>query len=246
MDVLHRLRRDLVIANRILANEGVIDAYGHVSVRHPARPDTFLLSRSRSPEFVVEEDIMEFSLEGGALGGDERHPYLERFIHGGLYEARPDIRAVIHAHPDAVLPYSITGIPLQAVVHDASDIGERVPVWEIRDKFGDETDLLVRNVEMGRDLAAAFGDTQRAVLMRGHGLAAGAPDLASVVRMAVYMVRNAHTQTIARSLGSFTPLSAGEIRARREGASFQSSAPAMWRSWEYWAERAGCADLLSV
>lgn len=245
MTVLQPAIRHLVAANRILANEGIIDAYGHVSIRHPERPDRYLLSRSRSPQFVSVDDIMEFELDGTPVDDSGRPPYLERFIHGGLYEARPDAMAVIHAHTESVLPFTITDVPLQAVVHDAHDTGTGVPVWEIRDKFGDETDLLVSTMEMGRDLAARFETDHRVVLMRGHGFAAAGPALSTVVRAAIFLARNAHVQTVAQSMGTFTPLSPGEINARRTRPAFQPDASAMRRSWEYWAERAGCSDLIA-
>lgn len=234
----------LVAANRILANEGVIDAYGHVSVRHPERPDRFLLSRSRSPQFVTVDDVLEFELDGTPVDPNGPAPYLERFIHGALYEARPEFNAVVHAHTESVLPFSITGVPLRAVVHDASDIGETVPVWEIRDQFGDETNLLVTDISMGRDLAATLGQN-RVALMRGHGFAAGGASLPMTIRMVIYMARNAHVQTVAMSMGTPIPLSSGEMRARRESKGLQPDSPAIQRSWEYFAERAGCADLIA-
>ena len=156
---LERLLHDLVIANRILAHEGVLDAYGHVSVRNPLRPDHFFLSRSRSPELVTREDIMEFDYAGNPTPGDTRPPYLERFIHGGIYEARPDIHAVVHSHADEVLPFTIANRVLQPVIHTASDIGSLVSVWDIRDKFGD-TNMLVVNPEQGRDLGGADARTR--------------------------------------------------------------------------------------
>src|SRR6185503_5333301 len=112
MNAVDHAIRDLVIGNRILAYEGVVDAYGHVSMRHPEKPDRFLLSRSRSPELVAPEDIMEFTLDGSPVGGDKRPPYLERFIHGGVYEARPDVMAVVHSHAESVLPFSVSETPL--------------------------------------------------------------------------------------------------------------------------------------
>jgi HCOMODA/2-hydroxy-3-carboxy-muconic semialdehyde decarboxylase len=145
---LERAARDVVIANRILANEGVVDAYGHVSVRHPGDPTRFLLSRSLAPALVERSDVIEFDLEGKAVGGDARPPYLERFIHGAIYEARPEVQAVVHAHAEAVLPFTISTTPLRPVVHMASFIGARIPVWDIRDSFGD-TNLLVVNMAQG-------------------------------------------------------------------------------------------------
>ncbi len=120
---LKQAYRDLVIANRVLAHQGVVDAYGHVSIRHPEKPDHFLLSRSRSPELVTEADIMEFTLDGKIVGDDKRPPYLERFIHGSLYEARPDVGAVVHSHAEETLPFGITGVPIKPVIHVAASMG---------------------------------------------------------------------------------------------------------------------------
>lgn len=245
MSIIEKARRQLVAANRILANEGVIDAYGHVSVRHPERQDRFLLSRSRSPQFVASDDIMEFELDGTPVDDSGRAPYLERYIHGSLYAAKPEARSVIHAHTESVLPYTISDVPLRAVTHDAHDTGEGVPVWEIRDGFGDGTDLLVSNREMGDDLAARFGGDDRVVLMRGHGFALWNTAISAAVRASIYLAKNAEVQTIAQAMGAVTPLSAGEIHARRTRPAFQPDSPAMRRSWEYWAERAGCADLIA-
>lgn len=232
---------NLVAANRILANEGVIDAYGHVSIRHPEHPDRYLLARSKSPQFVDVDDIMEFELDGTPVGDDDRPPYLERHIHGALYETRPDFHAAIHAHTESVLPFTVTDVPLRPVVHDASDIGERVPLWDISEKFGDDTDLLVTSMDMGRDLAQNLVDNPVS-LMRGHGFAAGGSSLLMTVRMCIYMARNAHVLTTAMALGEVRGLSAGEIRAR---ARFSPDSSAMRRSWDYWLERAGCRDLVT-
>lgn len=241
MDERARAVRDVVIANRILAHQGVVDAYGHVSVRHPLHPDRYLLSRSRSPELVEEGDIQEFALGGTLLGEDARPPYLERFIHGAIYEARPEIQAVVHSHAESVLPFSISTTPLEPVIHTASFAGARFPVWDIRDTFGD-TDLLVANMAQGRDLARRLGP-DRVALMRGHGFAAGGRALIEAVRIAVYLPLNARVLLEARLLGGeVTTLSPGEIAAH---GGFKPDAPAMWRAWEYWAVRAGCGSLLA-
>src|SRR5579871_737580 len=150
MSELEQAFHDLVIANRILAHQGVVDAYGHVSMRHPTNPERFLLSRSRSPELVEERDIMEFTLDGKVIGDDKRPPYLERFIHGSLYEARPDVGAVVHSHAEETLAFGITGVPIRPVIHVAANMGAEVPLWDIAEKFGNDTDLLVRNVDHGR------------------------------------------------------------------------------------------------
>jgi ribulose-5-phosphate 4-epimerase/fuculose-1-phosphate aldolase len=240
-DVLEKALRDVVIANRILAHESVVDAYGHVSVRHPLDPTRYLLSRSRAPELVERGDIVEFDLEGKAVSGDTRAPYLERFIHGAIYEARPDVQAVVHAHAEAVLPFTISATALRPVVHMASFIGARIPVWDIRDNFGD-TNLLVVNMAQGRDLARGLGG-ERVALMRGHGFVAAGRSLPEAVRIGVYMPVNARVLLDALRLGEVKALSRGEIEAH---ASMKPDDPAMWRAWEYWAVRAGCGDLLSA
>jgi HCOMODA/2-hydroxy-3-carboxy-muconic semialdehyde decarboxylase len=239
-DALEQAIREVVIANRILANERVVDAYGHVSVRHPLDPTRYLLSRSRAPELVERGDVIEFDLEGKAVSGDARPPYLERFIHGAIYEARPDVQAVVHAHAEAVLPFTISTTPLRPVVHMASFVGPQLPVWDIRDRFGD-TNLLVVNMTQGRDLVQRLG-AERVVLMRGHGFTAAARSLQEVVRMAVYLPLNARVLTEALHLGEVKYLSRGEIEAH---ASMKPDDPSMYRAWEYWAVRAGCGDLLS-
>jgi HCOMODA/2-hydroxy-3-carboxy-muconic semialdehyde decarboxylase len=243
MNDLDRALGDLVIANRILANENVVDAYGHVSVRHPQDAKRFLLARSLAPEMVGREDIMEFDLEGSALGGDGRQPYLERFIHGAVYEARPEVQAVVHAHAEDVLPFGISTVPLRPVIHSGSFIGAQVPVWDIRDSFGERTNLLVSNAAQGRDLAQRLAGNPVA-LMRGHGFVAAARSLIEVVRMSVYLPRNARVLMAAMGLGGgVKPLSQGEIDARNAG--YKPYSPETWRAWEYWARRAGCAHLLS-
>jgi HCOMODA/2-hydroxy-3-carboxy-muconic semialdehyde decarboxylase len=241
MTDLDRALGDLVIANRILAHENVVDAYGHVSVRHPGNPKRYLLARSVSPELVERGDIMEFDLESNAAAGDTRQPYLERFIHGAIYEARPEVFAVVHAHAEDVLPFGIAAAPLRPVIHSGSFMGEQVPVWDIRDKFGD-TNMLVTNLAQGRDLAGRLA-ANNVALMRGHGFAAAARSLIEVVRMSVYVPRNARVQMAAMQLGAVKPLSRGEIEARNAG--YKPNSPETWRAWEYWATRAGCKELLT-
>jgi HCOMODA/2-hydroxy-3-carboxy-muconic semialdehyde decarboxylase len=233
---------DLVIANRILAHENVVDAYGHVSIRHPQRPDHFLLSRSRSPELVEPDDIMEFTLDGQVVGDDKRAPYLERFIHAGIYEKRPDLNSVVHSHAEGVLPFAITEKPLVPVIHSASEIGLKVPVWDIAEKFGD-TSLLVTDAAQGRDLAAKFGPNS-VVLMRGHGFAAGGQTLLQTLRMSVALPKNARVYLEAMRLGPVKGLSAGEIKSRQSVMGVAET-PATLRAWEYWACRCGCGRLLA-
>jgi len=240
MSELDQALRDLVIGNRILAHQNVVDAYGHISIRHPSNPEHFLLSRSRSPELVVEADIMEFTLEGKVVGGDRRPPYLERFIHGGVYEARPDVHAVVHSHAEETLAFGITDVPLQPVIHVARSIGGKVPVWDISENFGNDTNLLVTNVEQGRDLARRIGSGSVA-LMRGHGFAAACGSILEVVRLSVYLPLNARVLAAAMRFGAFKPLAPGEITGHDP---FDPGSPASWRAWEYWAHRAGVGDRL--
>jgi HCOMODA/2-hydroxy-3-carboxy-muconic semialdehyde decarboxylase len=241
MAAMKKLIDQLVIANRILANEGVVDAYGHVSVRHPQDPERFFLARSLSPDLVRHEDIMEFRLDGTPASDDRRQPYLERFIHGAILEARPDVQAVVHAHAEDVLPFGITGAPLRPVIHSGAFIGAEVPVWDIADRFGDATNLLVTNMAQARDLAGCLG-ARNVALMRGHGFAAAARSLIDVVRMSVYLPRNARVLLKALPLGEVKPLSRGEIEARTSG--YKPDSPETQRAWRYWALRAGCAELL--
>lgn len=241
MKSLDQTINDLVIGNRVLAHENIVDAYGHISVRHPQRPDRFLLSRSRSPELVEPGDIMEFTLDGQVVGDDKRSPYLERFIHAGIYEKRPDLNAVVHSHAEGVLPFTITKTPLVPVLHSASEIGLNIPVWDIAEKFGD-TNLLVTDAAQGRDLAARFGNNS-VCLMRGHGFAAGGQTILQVLRMSVALPKNARVFLEATRLGPVKGLSAGEIKSR-ESVMGVAENSATLRAWEYWACRCGCGHLL--
>jgi len=243
MPDLENLLNDLVIANRILAHQQVVDAYGHVSVRHPEKADHFFLSRSLAPELVTRDDIIEFTLDGKPVKDQKRALYLERFIHGGILEARPDVLAVVHAHAEDILPFGIaSGTPLRPVIHSGSFLGTHIPVWDIADHFGN-TNLLVANVEQARDLAKSLGSSN-VVLMRGHGFAAAGRSLIEVVRMSVFLPRNARALLKAKQLGGeIKYLSQGEIDARNRG--YGPYSPETWRAWEYWANQAGVGNLLT-
>lgn len=224
---------ELITANRILAREGIVDAFGHVSIRHPDRPDRYYLSRARAPECIEAADIMEFALDGAPIEPAGRKPYAERFIHGAVYEARPDVHAVVHNHSPAVIPFGITGTPLRPVMHMCASMGAHVPVWDSRTNFGD-TNLLVTAMPMARDLAAALG-SRSVALMRGHGCVVAGGSLREVVFNAVYLEVNAGLQLRAAGLGDITFLSEGEVRAilaTRSSFTFE-------RAWEYWCQRAG-------
>jgi ribulose-5-phosphate 4-epimerase/fuculose-1-phosphate aldolase len=243
MNAVERAIRDLVIANRILGHEDITDVSGHVSVRHPGDPQRYLLSRARSPEMVEEADIREFTLDGTPLVDDGVEQYAERFIHGAIYEAQPDIKAVVHAHAEAILPFSISDVPLRPVIGAASNIGATVPVWDIREKFGDRTNLLVQRMDQGRELARSLGSSA-VILMRGHGFAAARTSLVGVVRLCIFLQRNARVQLAAKQLGgAVIPLSPGEIEVKTT-ANLASERPE-YRGWEYWAARAGCRELLA-
>ncbi|WP_432842494.1 class II aldolase/adducin family protein [Dactylosporangium sp. CA-092794] len=236
-----QLQEDLVHANWILANQGVLDAYGHVSVRSRQDPGTFYQSRSRSAEHVQRDDIMRFNLDGNVVDGtDDRPPYLERFIHGAIYEARPEVQCVLHAHTEAVLPFTVTETPFVPVFHNASALGGAVAKWDIRTRFGD-TDLLVTNLDQGRDLAGRLGGNAM-VLMRGHGYALAGATVVRTVGTAIDVAVNARVLLAAHQLGGpITTLSKGECLARGDGppgSSWDPDGPAVRRGWDYWLARA--------
>jgi ribulose-5-phosphate 4-epimerase/fuculose-1-phosphate aldolase len=231
---LAALLEDLVTANRILAHEGVVDGYGHVSLRHPERPDRFFMSRSRSPELVTLDDIMEFDLDCNPIDQRGRTMYGERPIHGAIFQARPDVGSVVHNHAHDVIPYSVTKVPMRQIIHTAGGMGGHVPVWDIHDDFGD-TDMLVRNMHQGRSLAKTLGNNT-AVLMRGHGCTVTGKTVRDSVRVAVYLMVNARLQTEAMRFGDVTFLSEGEMIATAEMAASQLSSD---RVWEYWTQRSG-------
>jgi ribulose-5-phosphate 4-epimerase/fuculose-1-phosphate aldolase len=230
---LDALIDELVTANRILANEGIVDSFGHVSVRHPARPDRYLLSRARAPERIEADDIMEFTLEGEPVDARGRKPYLERFIHGALYEARPDVQSVVHNHSPSTIPFGITGKKLKPLLHMCAAIGHQVPLWDSQDKFGDTT-LLVDSMAMGRDLAKRVRKG-RTALMRGHGAVIAGESIRQAIWIAIYLELNAKLQMQAMAMGKIKFLTSGEVDAivnRQKSFSFD-------RAWENWCHRAG-------
>lgn len=224
----------LVAANRILANEGVVDAFGHVSVRHPANARRYVMSQSRSPELVEFADLMEFEQTGEPVDPRGRRGYAERMIHGAVYEARPDVNAVIHHHAYAVLPFSLTSTPLRPVVHKATVIGRHVPVWDIRDEFGD-TDMLVRTMEMGRSLARTM-ERNTCLLIGGHGAVVVGETVQLAVKAAVYLQVNARVLLEALRLGEPRQFTDGEIEL---SAAMENSPLSAERAWEYFCLRAG-------
>jgi len=190
---------DLVIANHVLASHGVLDAFGHVSIRHPGNPDRFLMSRSLAPALVAAADILEYDLDGNAVDARGRVSFLERFIHAEIYKARPDVKAVIHSHSLSVIPFGTTQVPMQPMFHISAFLSPKVPVFEIR-KAGGMTDMLVSNAQLGKALAEALGKGA-VVLMRGHGMAVAGPALPLAVFRAIYTEVNARLQTQAIEIG---------------------------------------------
>jgi len=228
-----RLLADLVDANHILFNEGVVDAFGHVSVRHDKQPDHFLLARNIAPALVRAGDIQEFDLDGNLADDDSRRVYLERFIHGEIYRARPDVAAVVHSHSPSVVPFSsVEGAPFRPISHMCGFLGTGAARFEIREVAGDATDLLIRNGVLGVALANTLGNGN-VVLMRGHGSTVVGPTLKHAVYRAIYTEVNARLLTDALRLGDVEYLSAGEALA-----TMKTNEGQLERPWALWKEAA--------
>jgi HCOMODA/2-hydroxy-3-carboxy-muconic semialdehyde decarboxylase len=222
---------DLVASNRILADQGVLDGFGHVSARHDKRPDRFLLARSMAPALVAAADLMTFDLDGAAVGGDTRQPYLERFIHSALYRARPDIKAVVHSHSPSVLPFGVTKTPLRPIYHMAGFMGAAgVPVFDVREVSGPDNDLLIGSPALGQALAARLGQGL-VVLIRGHGWVAAGSSVRTAVLHAVYTEIDARAETEALKLGPVTYLNEAEAKKAMMLNDRQADRPwAIWRA----------------
>ncbi len=244
MPTLDDLHSDLVVASRILAHEGICDAFGHVSVRNPDDPSRFFLARAVAPELVTRDDIMEFTLDGAPVGGDTRKPFLERFIHGSLMEARPDVMSVVHSHSRGVIPFGVTGTPIRPLLHSCGVLGHDVPVWDAGDAFGD-TNLLIASVAMGRDFATRLGQG-RAALMRGHGSTVVGRSIREAVYTAVYLEVNAQLQAASMQMGQVKYLTDGEISLIQSRLGDAKPGEGYDRAWQYWARRAGMAADLPV
>ncbi len=225
---------DLVAANRILAMQGVLDGWGHVSVRHHRDPNRYLLSRSLAPELITAKDILEFDLDNNPVDAKGRNLYTERFIHGEIYKTRPDVKAICHNHAPPVIPFGVTNIPLRPMYQRAAFIGLGVSVFEIRDAAG-LTDLLIRDPALGRALAKSIAD-KPAVLMRGHGATVVGPSLQRLVGRSIFLALNATLQAQAMIMtqgGPINFLDPGEVRLieAREGYG-------LGRAWEAWKRKA--------
>ncbi len=231
-DKLNDVVEELALANRILAHEGVLDAFGHVSVRHPRDPGRYLLPRSRSPALIEPDDILEFTLDSEPVRPPKVHLYAERVIHGCIYQARSDVMAVCHHHAPAIMPFVIAGKPVMPVFHLGAAIGEEAPFWDQHDEFGD-TNLLVVKPEEGQSLARALG-RHSVVLMNRHGATVVGNGLKGLVSRSIFMCQNAEYQLRAVTLGAWAPLHRGEIKL----AGALSALPTVvTRTWEYWSAR---------
>ncbi len=227
------LIEDLVAANRILVDQGVLDGYGHVSVRHPADPQRYLMSRSLAPELVTAADVMEYDLDSAPVDARGRTTYLERFIHGEIYRARPDVKAVVHHHSPSVIPFGVGTVPLRPLYHMSAFLGGGVPVYDIKTTSGRSTDMLVRDAALGRGLAQTLGPRPVA-LMRGHGAVVVASSLPIAVFRSVYTEMNARLQAQAMALGGPVTYLDDEEARRAEA----SVAGTVGRPWELWRRKA--------
>lgn len=232
---------DLVSANHILYNEGVVDGFGHVSVRHDTRDDRFLLAAGLAPAVVTAEDILELDFDGDVHDPHGRRSYLERFIHSEIYKARPDVVAIVHSHSPAIIPFGVTRATLRPVCHMSGFLGFSTPVFDIRDSAGENNDMLVRNQALGRALATTLVHHDFA-LMRGHGSVTVARSLKLVVARAIWAEMNAKLQTEAMRLA--TAVGDGTVNYLTPGEAAGSMAineTVVDRPWQLWKAKARAA-----
>jgi HCOMODA/2-hydroxy-3-carboxy-muconic semialdehyde decarboxylase len=225
----------LVLANRILYRNGVVDGFGHVSARHDRSPDHFLLARSMAPALVRRDDILTFDLDGVAQEAEDRRPYLERFIHAEIYRVRPDVQSVVHSHSPSVIPFGATRQPLRPIFHMSGFLGEGAALFDIRETAGD-TDMLISNSALGVAMAKALGE-KSVVLMRGHGSTVVGSSVEQAVYRAIYAEVNARLQIEATQLGQVTYLN--EQEARKAAATNDT---VLSRPWELWVREVGPID----
>lgn len=224
---------DLVVANHILFDQGVVDGFGHVSVRHDKAANRYLLARSMAPALVAPDDIMEFDLDSTPVDPRGRTPYLERFIHGEIYKLRPDVVAIVHSHSPSVIPFADTKIALRPMNHIAGFLGTGAPVFDIRAAAGPATDMLIRNNALGKALATTLGPHPVA-LMRGHGSVAVAQSIRHVVFRAVYTEVNARVEAQALAMGGRLEF----LNAQEAAAAMQTNDGLVGRPWELWKRHA--------
>lgn len=226
-------RRELALANRMVANEGVLDAFGHVSMRHPDNPNRYFLSRSRAPELVEPDDLIEYDIDSQPIREPGVGQYSERVIHGEIYKARPEVMSVCHHHSPAFMPLLATGTDYVPVFHLGAVGGIRPPFWDQHDEFGD-TNMLVVKPEEGASLARALGSYWM-VLMRRHGVTVAGTSVRDCVFRSIYSARNAEYQVRALSIGSsVASLSRGEAEL---AGGISAKTTGLMRSWEYWSMR---------
>lgn len=238
-DAVQHAIRELVLANRILAREDVIDDFGHVSVRHPTDPGRYFLSRSRSPVAVTADDVMEFTLDGTPVDQRGRRMYAERAIHGTIYMARPEVTAVTHHHARSVIPFTVLpNLEMKPIFHMGSVIGPHVPMWDSQPEFGD-TNMLVDDLPKGHSLAKALGGA-RCVLLRGHGATCVGRSLREAVFVSVYMKHNAEMILASIPHGKPSWLTPGETE---QTATMLLSDMPLARAWDFWITRAGFSGL---
>jgi HCOMODA/2-hydroxy-3-carboxy-muconic semialdehyde decarboxylase len=219
---------DLALANHILVNQGVLDGFGHISVRHPHKPDRFFIARSMAPALVEVADIVEVDLEGNVHDVQGRRTYVERFIHSAIYKARPDVMSVIHSHSPAVIPFGVTGARLRPICHMSGFLGAVTPVYEIRHSAGESTDLLISSQALGESLATTLGKANVA-LMRGHGSVTVGNSIKQAVFRGIYTESNARLQSEASRLGEITFLTEAEAQATSD-----MNDQHLDRPWEMW------------
>ena len=227
------LIEDLVAANRILAHHGILDAFGHVSVRHPNNPDHYLMSRWLAPALVTADDIVEYDLESVALTHPGVQLYSERYIHSEIYKVRPDVQAIVHSHSPTVVPFGVTHATFRPILHNAAFLGDFVPVFDIREKFG-PTDMLVNRKERGTELARVLGDHTTA-LMRGHGDVVVGSNIQNVVWRAYYTEINARMLATAIALGGGPIIYLSAEEAVLTDTAMQRVEA---RPWKLWKEKA--------
>jgi len=221
---------DLAAASRILAERGVVDAFGHISHRHPDAPDRYFMSRAMAPALVTPDDIIEYSLDSEPCNANGRGSFLERFIHGEVYKARPDINSIAHSHSPSVIPFGLVDTKMEAMFHNAAFLAAGVPVFDISEDFG-ATDMLVSDCPKGVAFAESLGDKDVA-LMRAHGSVACGPTLQTAVFRAVYTEVNARVQHWTVALGGATPMAAlDEEEGRLADVPNQG---ACLRAWDLW------------
>lgn len=224
------IRALIVRASRILTQEGILDSFGHVSMRNPAAPDRFFLSRARAAGLVEEADILEFGRDGEPIRPTDIRVFAERVIHSAIYAARPDVMAVCHHHAPQMLPFCNAGIELVPVFHLGATMGMPVPFWDSRDEFGD-TNLLVSTREQGASMARALG-LSWTLLLRRHGVTVAGRTIQELVFRSIYGSRNAEVQAATMRLATVSPLTPGEAALAEE---FNLKPIAVDRAWEQWS-----------